>query len=100
MFTRHTGTGLESTILYYLPEGYSPIKPFEPRDPQAILCPGERVLVVSVWDRDTYLPGAVLLAYVTCYESGETTHVPVTDLMHPDGKRVVDYRQPIPAGRW
>ena len=101
MFNRHTGTGLESAVLAYLPEGFSPIKPFTPRDPQALLVPGERVLVISVWDRDHYLPGAVLLAYVTCLESGEQIHLPITDLIDPATmRRTVDYRQPLPEGRW
>lgn len=101
MFNRHTGTGLESAVLAYMPEGFSPYSAFSPRDPQAILCPGERVLVISVWDRDHYLPNGVLLAYVTCLVTGEQLHLPITDLVDPETlKRTVDYRLPLPEGRW
>ena len=100
MFNRHTGTGLESAVLAYMPEGFSPIRQATSRDPQSIVVPGERVLVLSVWDRDHYLPDGVLLAYVLAYESGEQIHLPVTDLVDPETmKRTVDYRQPLPEGR-
>lgn len=100
MFTRHTGTGLESAILAYMPEGFGPYKPALD-EPGTVLAPGHTVLVVSVWDRDSYLPGAVLLAYVHCYETGEQTHLPITDLIDPKTmKRAVDYRLPLPEGRW
>ena len=79
MFNHHP-TALESRYLAYAPQGAMPYRPSTPRDPEVILSPGERVLVLSTWDREHYLPGAVLLAYVLFPESGECTHVPVTDL--------------------
>lgn len=101
MFNRHTGTGLESARLAYYPEGIGPVKAFEGMYPQSILSTGEIVTVISVWDRDSYLPDAVLLAYVVNPRNGEKIHLPITDLIDPATmKRTVDYRLPLPEGRW
>lgn len=81
-FNRHTGTGLESQNMAYMPEGKSPYAVLYP-DGDTILLNGDNVQVLSVWDRDHYLPGEVLLAYVHCYTSGESTHVAITDLVDP-----------------
>lgn len=79
-FNRHTGTGLESQRMGYAPQGATPYARTEPTASD-ILLNGDEVLVLSVWDREHYLPGAVLLAYVLSYTTGACTHVPVTDLV-------------------
>lgn len=79
-FNRHTGTGLEGKIMGYAPQGATPYAYGQDCDSRTILRNGDIVTVISVWDREHYLPGAVLLAYIHSHSTGECTHVPVTDL--------------------
>lgn len=79
MFNAHP-TEIENTVMGYAPKGFMPYAPVD-RTADTILAPGESVFVLSTWDREHYLPGAVLLAFVEGRETGQCTHVPVTDLM-------------------
>lgn len=79
-FNRHTGTGLESKIMGYAPQGATPYAYGHECDSRTILCNGDVVTVISVWDREHYLPGAPLLAYVRSHVTDECTHIPVADL--------------------
>ena len=67
----------------YAPRGFSPWMPsveFGTNAGGAILWAGERVSVISAWERD-YLPGAPILLYVESHGTGERTHVTAADLL-------------------
>lgn len=75
-------TAIEGAMMAYVPaSGLTPraILPYDPTS-RVILRPGDLVRVISTWDREHYLPGAVLLAYVLSMATGETTHVAITEL--------------------
>ena len=66
----------------YSPIGYMPYMPpaeFGTPGNGAILYPGERVTVLSAWERD-YLPASPILLYVESHGTGQRTHVVADDL--------------------
>ena len=47
---------------------------------RVIMRPGDIVRVISTWDREHYLPGAVLLAYVLSLPTNEAMHIGIDEL--------------------